>query len=410
MPGAGIITVGDELLEGRIVDQHSAVFSEAMTRLGIPVHFLLSVGDRPGALAGVLGNLPVEVDHLVIVGGMGPTEDDRTRFEVANALGIDLQHREEAWQRILSFFQQRGVEPTESNRKQSLFPVGSTELPNERGTAPGIHVEVETGGVWMLPGVPSEFRWMLERYLVPALDSGSKGDEREVLDFYGISESRLDHWLVEALGEETDDYHICVRGWGQIEVRLPVGVSLAGRAKERFQGRMIGEGGHPVEVHLVTEALAAQQTLTTAESCTGGGLAERITTVVGSSGVYSGGWVVYSDDSKSRELGVDPQLLARHGAVSQECVLAMVDGALARSGDSLAVAISGIAGPGGGSAEKPVGTIDLALGDADGGRWTRRLTLGDDRQRNRSISATEALAALLSRIRGEVPFRWTPIS
>ncbi|HIA27644.1 MAG TPA: competence/damage-inducible protein A, partial [Planctomycetes bacterium] len=179
---AGIITVGDELLEGRVIDRHSAAFSEKMAQLGIPVRFHLTVGDAPGALSQVLEDLPVAVDHLLIAGGLGPTEDDRTRKEVAAALGLELEHREDAWQRIVAYFRQRGIEATAGNRRQALFPAGSRELPNACGTAPGMFIERSTGGWWLLPGVPSEFRWMLDRYLTPALDGGRiDAAEREIL-------------------------------------------------------------------------------------------------------------------------------------------------------------------------------------------------------------------------------------
>ena len=246
----------------------------------------------------------------------------------------------------------------------------------------------------------------LEDTQVDALfwSTGGQGSRwpSEILEFIGIPESKLDEWILTELGGD-GGHHICVKGWGQIEVRLPAGVSLREKASDRFGARFIGEGGIGAEWHLVKAAADAGVTLSTAESCTGGMIGSRITAVAGCSEVYLGGWVCYSYEAKTRELGVDPTVIEVEGAVSAAVVEAMASGARDRSGSDLAIAVSGIAGPGGATDEKPVGTVWMAL-CGHGKTDSHRYQLGGTRDRIRQLTTNLALQVVMAAIRQqEIP-------
>lgn len=401
----GVIAVGDEILEGRILDAHSQHISEEMRRWGASVRWHLSLGDSPGELSAALKTMPGPVDWILITGGLGPTEDDRTREEIASALQIDLVENDEAWQEIHRRLSRRGFEPTRNNRKQAFFPRGATVLSNPNGSAPGFSVTTsEDTRIYALPGVPHEFRAMFEEHVMGDLKShsGLSALKGEILDFVGVPESQLDEWISERIPDD-QLFQICVRGWGQIEVRLPEGVSLQNEVAEVFGARFIGTGGLPVEEHLVQRAMDAGLSLTTAESCTGGMISSRLVNVAGSSRVFPCSWVCYSNSSKTRELGVDPALIEKHGAVSQPVVEQMAFKAREKSGADLAISVSGVAGPGGGTELKPVGTVWLALATANEIR-SHCYQLHGDRERIRSLTANLALLGLLAAVRGlEVP-------
>ena len=400
----GVITVGDEILEGRIVDLHSRTTSALLTPLGIEILWHLSVGDSPGALSSALTSLPAAVDGIVVAGGLGPTIDDRSRQEIADAAGVELEFDEEIWSQIRQRLVAAKVEPADNNRNQAQRPQGSEWLINRWGSAPGFRLLLaEETLLFALPGVPSEFDSMLKEYVLPWIDSYSGECQiGEILEFIGIPESKLDEWFVQQL-DSTDHHHICVKGWGLIEVRLPVGFSLMAEASHQFGAFLIGEGGIGAEAHLVRAAIRAGVTISTAESCTGGLIGARITEVPGSSEVYPGGWVCYSYEAKSRELGVDPQVIETRGAVSAEVVEAMAEGARARSCSQLSIAVSGIAGPGGETTDKPVGTVWMAVA-ADSGTRSHRYQLTGTRDRIRHLTTNLALQVLLATInQQEIP-------
>jgi nicotinamide-nucleotide amidase len=401
----GVIAVGDEILEGRILDAHSRFVSEEIQRWGGHVRWHFSLGDSPGELAGALTLLQGQVDWILVTGGLGPTADDRTREEVASAFQLDLIENEAAWQEIQRRLRSRGFEPTENNRKQAFFPQGAKMLTNSHGSAPGFSVTgPDQTRVFALPGVPHEFRAMFEKHIVGELEAfeGLSPVQGEILDFVGVPESQLDEWVCARV-PEGQLYQICVRGWGQIEVRLPAGVSLHDEAARAYGASLIGTGGLPVEEHLVQQALSAGLSVTTAESCTGGMISSRLVNVPGSSRIFPCSWVCYSNSSKTRELGVDPQLIEKHGAVSQSVVEQMALKALEKSSADLAISVSGVAGPGGGTEIKPVGTVWLALAT---GREIRShcYQLHGDRERIRSLTTNLALLSLLAAVRNlEVP-------
>lgn len=400
----GVVTVGDEILEGRIVDLHSRTTSALLTPLGVEILWHLSVGDSPGALSSALASVPADVDAIVVAGGLGPTADDRSRREIADAAGVDLEFDEEVWSRIRERLVVAGLEPAANNRNQAHRPRGSEWLINHWGSAPGFRIRLAGETIlFALPGVPSEFDAMLEEYVLPWIDSrGGECQSREILEFIGIPESKLDEWFVEQLGGD-GHHHICVKGWGQIEVRLAAGFSLLAAASKRFGSYLIGAGGIGAAAHLVAAAIREKVTISTAESCTGGLIGASITEVPGSSEIYPGGWVCYSYEAKSRELGVDPQVIETRGAVSAEVVEAMARGARNRSGSQLSIAVSGIAGPGGATSDKPVGTVWMAV-SSEKCTASHCYQLSGTRDRIRHLTTNLALQVLLATIQQqEIP-------
>jgi len=397
--------VGDEILEGRILDSHSKFVSAELVRWNASVRWHLSLGDSPGELRNALSRLQGDVDWILITGGLGPTEDDRTRQEVASALGLELVEHPKVWSSIRDRMRSRGFEPTENNRRQACFPEGASILKNPKGSAPGFSLQTNSGTtIFALPGVPHEFESMFHDQVVAKFEEIGLGRpaKGEILDFVGVPESRLDEWISARI-PAGDLYQICVKGWGQIEVRLPEGTSLQAEASQAFGGYFAGVGGFPVEQHLVDSAMAAGISFTTAESCTGGMISSRLVSVPGSSRVFPCGWVCYSNSSKTRELAVDPNLMEEFGAVSREVVEPMARHALKKSGADFAISVSGVAGPEGGTATKPVGTVWIALATTLE-TLSHRYQLHGDRERIRSLTTNYALLAMLAAVRKlEIP-------
>jgi len=400
-----IITVGDELLAGRVVDTHGAFLSARLVPFGIPVISHRTVADAPGALSAALLEESERADTIVVAGGLGPTEDDRTREECARAAGVELEWREEWWERISARLARRGAPPSARNRRQAWFPAGAEAIENPFGSAPAFRVRVGAAEVWALPGVPEEFRGLVEGALLPALRPGAPVEEG-VWTFHGIPEAALDEWLVSILAErgQSPSHHICVRE-GEIEVRLRPGIDLAPLARARFGGRFLGAGGASLPERIVAEARAAGLRFALAESCTGGRIAGRITDIAGSSAVLEAGWVAYGNAAKVRDLGVPAEWIDRHGAVSAPVAEAMARGARERAEVDLALSTTGIAGPGGGSAEKPVGTVWFGIATGEGVRSGVRSFRGD-RERVRQLAVAQGLATLLAALRGEDPLPW----
>lgn len=410
VPRVGVITVGDEILDGRVCDRHSAWISSYLEPHGYRVSFHLSVGDDEGALSAALAHPPAQVECIVITGGLGPTDDDRTRAEVAAAVGDRLEFREESWRTIEAYYRSFGREPSELNRRQALFPVSAREIVNPHGTAPAFEVvQPRTGQVlWVLPGVPHELHALFRSDVFPGIRSRWPVAERRLAAyrFFGISESELAGWLRAQLPpQRAGEYHICVSD-GELEVRVCLEFEIEAAARAKYGCRFVGRGDAALPQRLVREATARAVSLATAESCTGGLVCERITAVPGASRVLAGGWVTYDNAWKHRELGVPLDTIESCGAVSAETACAMARGA-ARGGDvQYAVAVTGIAGPSGGSESKPVGTVYLGLAVGAATYW-QRCRLRGDRERIRSLAANHALFGLLCAVREEVGSDWT---
>jgi nicotinamide-nucleotide amidase len=413
---AALVTVGNELLYGETVDTNAAWMARSLADLGIPVVRKLTVGDVAPDIQ-VAVRSAMEVAELVLVGGgLGPTSDDVTKPAVAAMLGRKLELDQGLLGRLEAFFRARGLASMPVlNRTQAEVPQGATVLRNPQGTAQGLALEEH--GVWvvMLPGVPRELRAIFEGdlrdFIVERFGPRARKLHHRLIHTTGIAESKLAE-LVEAvlpadMGPVTIAYLPDLRG---VDLRLTArGVSAAEAATwlDRIEAavapvvapwRFDAESGDIVEA--LTAALRRTgKKVAVAESCTGGLIAKRITDRAGSSEVFVGGLIAYANDVKIAQLGVSPQDLARHGAVSEAVAGQMARGVADRFGAAAGIGITGIAGPGGGTPDKPVGTVWRAV-SLDGEVEARLLTFVGDREAIRERAAQEALAALHRRVVG----------
>jgi len=407
---AAILAVGSELLSVDRLDTNALRLTERLERHGVDLVAKAVVGDDEGAIADEIARFVGRVDLLLCGGGLGPTADDVTREACARALGRPLVESPEALAGIERRFAEFGRRPSANNLRQGRIVDGAEVLDNPRGTAPGQRLEAGGTTIFLLPGVPAELEGLADRFLEPWLAerAGGRGRERRVLKVAMRPESEVDQSL-EPLYDEFGRSEVTVLSSpGEIRVHLWAGGSaderserlgrMAARARELLGAAVYGEGdGASLEGEVGRRLDALGRSVATAESCTGGLVAERLTRIPGSSRWFPGGVVTYSNEEKTRLLGVDPALLERHGAVSAEVARAMAEGAKARFGTDYALAVTGIAGPDGGSAEKPVGTVHLAIATPDGVEERPRRYPGD-RERIRWYSSQAALDLLRRRL------------
>jgi len=408
---AVVVSVGEELLDGRIVDTNAPWAARELLQLGYRVVAMHTVGDGRGELELLLRGLSGEVDLVVSTGGLGPTADDRTREEGAALLGAGLQEVPDAMAPLAaSWARHHDQPPPEFFLAQARVPVGSQPLENPAGTAWGF--ALRTGGLlWLaLPGPPGECAatWVEGggRALAAAEVGDGAGIALAVLHTCGLPESRIEA-LVRDRMEQTGAVRLGItarpEGVSLSVLATPDGETSAGA---RLQSELdvlcerLGEWCWGRDTQTLAEVVLCAlrergQTLAVAESCTGGLLGGELTEVAGSSEVFLGGWVTYTDASKVRDLGVPEPLLAAHGAVSREVARAMAEGARARAGADWAVAVTGIAGPDGGSAEKPVGTVCFGWASPQGsGAVLRRQFARAGRASVRRQSVRDALDLL----------------
>lgn len=374
---AEILAIGDELLHGRIVDTNSGKIARALETLGLRVRGVTLVGDDLEECIEALRLLAARSDVVVVTGGLGPTADDRTREAFARALGVELVFHEPSWQQILAWFGRRDRAVSESNRVQAEFPRGAEPLENRWGTAPGFAVTLVKARCFTLPGVPSEMEAMLAHHVIPevARRFATGAIAIHELHLIGASEAAIGQRIARYMHDSYRPRVGINAHFGTYTVRIaaegpdPAAATadaerVAAELRPLLGDLVVWEGDEAP--HERAFALCKQHglTLALAESCTGGLLGGRLTELPGSSAVLKAGFVVYENAAKVRDLGVHPQLLERHGAVSVEVAAAMAQGAAARAGTTLGLAITGIAGPDGGSPEKPVGTVCYAIANA----------------------------------------------
>jgi nicotinamide-nucleotide amidase len=399
-----VLSTGDEVLTGQITDTNAAYLADQMGSLGFEVARHTTVGDDRVALAAVFRDLGAICDVVLCTGGLGPTVDDLTTEVAAEVLGVDLKlddaalaHMEELWRR-------RGRPMPPNNRKQALIPETADVLTNPIGTAPGFAAKLGRAWFFFMPGVPREMKKMFAELVVPRLEALRPEPtvfEVRVLRSFGLTESATDQALagLEAmfpgvkLGFRAHfpeiQIKLTVKGADIPEARARLGAA-ADEVMRRVGARVFSDG--PPMEEMVGEALRrAKATLATAESCTGGLVAEMITRVPGSSDYFDRGFVTYANQAKMDLLGVPEDTLREHGAVSEATARAMAEGARARSGTTYAVAITGVAGPGGGTPEKPVGLVFVALAAPDGTVARRLESPLRQRDQIRAISAMVAL-------------------
>lgn len=400
---AAILSTGDELTTGKVIDTNSAYIADRLFALGIKVAAVLKVGDDLEKLLWALRQARELGDVVIGTGGLGPTADDLTTEVVAQFLGVKMIEDQQVASNLKARFERRGVPWTANNLKQALFPAGASIIPNPVGTAPGFNVDIGQGKklLW-LSGVPHEMTAMLLETVLPWIIA-QKGSQSEIhqaiFKIHGITESKLDD-LVQPL-ELGDSAKLSFRAhFPELTLRLTVNGSDAQAVKFnalRQQLRAIlgdyvyAESDTSME-EIVGRLLAEKsQTLALAESCTGGLIAHRITRMAGSSAYFLGGAVTYSNQEKIRALGVKPATLEKFGAVSRETALEMAQGIRERTSASIALSVTGIAGPSGGTPEKPVGTVWVSIARAN---WheAKRLHLLVLTDRERIIQGTSQAA------------------
>jgi len=372
-----ILNTGSELLLGSTANTHGTWMGQELAKLGLRVQRQTTVPDGL-AIEEALAECISRSDVVLVTGGLGPTSDDITREAAAQALGVEIIEDEAAKRSLYEFFEKRSYQMAAANLKQAQVLVGADVLPNANGTAPGIYAPPRLSGVancalFLLPGPPSELYPMFHEEVTPRLRALA-GVEMipEVLElkFVGVGESSFHEGIDARLAEiEGLEIGYCAR-LSEVDLRL-IGtpdVIKEGReiAESTFGDFLVGDDGSLLEEVVVRLLTEAGKRVATAESCTGGLIASRVTDVPGSSAVFTHGFVTYSNEAKEQLLGVRRETLATHGAVSEEVAAEMAAGALSASGSDLAVSVTGIAGPSGGSVGKPVGTVCYGVATAEG--------------------------------------------
>jgi nicotinamide-nucleotide amidase len=403
-PQVEILSTGDELLTGQVVDTNSTWLMDRLWELGVMVRRKTLVGDDRRDLDAAIRETTARADLVVMSGGMGPTEDDLTSECVAAVLGVPLELDAPSLAAIEERFRKFGRTMTPNNRKQALFPRGAEVIPNRWGTAPGFAVRVGRGEVVCLPGVPVEFKGLSEEWVLPrvARRLGEVPASR-VLKLFGVPESHADDAMRPVMDDPANaGVRFGYRAhWPEVHVKWTVpGVDAEARAA-RIEARVRGIFGEAAWgtgkeqlPDLVVARLGARgEKVAFAESCTGGRAAELVTRVSGASVVLDLGVVAYANTVKEGLLGVPGALLAAHGAVSEPVARAMAEGARRVGGATWGIGITGIAGPTGGTPEKPVGTVHLALAGPGGTDAVARVYRGD-RERIRNSAAYESLNLL----------------
>jgi len=410
-----LITTGSELLLGQVMNSHPGYLSGRLEAMGLTLARQTSVPDGREAIREVLKESWGRCDCLLVTGGLGPTSDDVTREVTAEFLGKPLEYHPEIHEKILAYFRKRNLTPPEMVKVQAMVPEGMQVLPNEHGTAPGLFWEDRGKMLVLLPGPPRELGPMFEAGVEPRLRaSAGAAVGTRILRVHGQGESFVQEKCegkLRAMGLEEIGY--CARP-GEVDLRIKsVDGGLLERAvicvKEILGEAVYAEGGERMEEVVVRLARACGVKVATAESCTGGLVANRITDVPGASEVLLAGWVTYSNEAKVRELGVREESLKKYGAVSAAVAAEMAAGARRRSGADWAVSVTGIAGPGGGSPGKPVGLAYLGIAGAEGVETIEK-KLVPERKTFKAMASQSALDLLRKKIqKGAHPFSKTEV-
>jgi nicotinamide-nucleotide amidase len=403
---AFILSTGDELTTGKVVDTNSNYMADKLHEIGLDLAGVITVGDDPERLEWAWKTAMERADVVISTGGIGPTADDLTTETVARLTGKKLWFDDASADKMRRLFASGGRKMPENNLKQAYFPETAVIIPNALGTAPGFRMAVEqkdhTAHLIVLPGVPREMKPMMEEIVIPWLVE-SRGHDKvhlsQTFQTYGISESGLDEAVAGLI--KPQEARVSFRAsFPQISLRVSVeGLpaqaqarldELSQRVRERISEFVYGEGDVTMEQVVGRLLTERHLTLAIAESCTGGLIGHRITNVAGASNYLLADLVTYSNEAKMKLLGVSEETLKKHGAVSEECVLEMAAGVRKITGADIGLATSGIAGPGGGTAEKPVGTVNIAL-VADSVKFARSYRMGGTRDWIKTLASQVAL-------------------
>jgi nicotinamide-nucleotide amidase len=402
-----VINTGTELLLGHVLNTHLRDLSEMLFPLGLRVGRQVTVPDGD-AIREAMAESFARAEIVLVTGGLGPTTDDLTREIAAELLGVELRHDEAIMEAIAKRFARRGLEITARVGKQAMRPAEATVLANQNGTAPGLYFPagVAKAGVphlFLLPGPPRELVPMVQDAVIPILEALLPPSELLMRSWrvIGLGESEVEKLVGEELIALQAELGYCARP-GEVDVRV-IGTEAQLVAAEIIVSARLGlhiaaHEERALEAVVIDLLRERRKTVATIESCTGGLLAHRLTNVPGASEVFLQGFVTYSNEAKSRAVGVDPQLIKQHGAVSHQVAVAMAIGGLAEAGATYALATTGIAGPGGGTAEKPVGTVYIALAEAGKKPVVQRHQFPTDRATFKDLVSQTALNLLRLRL------------
>ena len=412
---AEILCVGTELLLGDIVNTNAAYIARELARIGIDLYHQSVVGDNPDRLKESIDLAFSRADLVVMTGGLGPTYDDLTKETVANYFGLGMVVDDASLKRLELFFSQIGREMTENNKKQAMMPEGATVFLNDNGTAPGLAVNKNGKIAILMPGPPREMKPMMDGKVIPYLmqfsDKVIKSHEMHMI---GIGESAMEHQLRSYI--DSLEY-VTVAPYakdGECMVRVTAAAKTEAEAEDhmrpvmaeiqkRMERFIYGVDVPNLETELVIKLKENKKTIATAESCTGGLISKRITDIPGSSDVFGFGVCSYANEAKISVLGVSKKTLKEHGAVSEETALEMARGIRKLSGADIGLSPTGIAGPGGGTEEKPVGLVYIGI-SSDKFEKVIKLNLGygirTDRDRIRVVAASNALSLALTYFQG----------
>jgi nicotinamide-nucleotide amidase len=400
---AEIIAVGSELLTPDRLDTNSLFLTEELNKIGIEVVRKTIVGDNRELLGEAFRDALNRVPLIIASGGLGPTEDDLTRETVAELLGRKLRRNDEILRYIEGRFRSLGREMPEVNVRQAMVPEGAEILENPRGTAPGLWLEDVGRSIVLLPGPPRELKPLFREQVLPRLErraSGVRMFHREIR-VTGLGESLVEQRILGIYKRFPEVNTTVLAAPGETQVHLRIWTEDGEHAKKTLDeivkgfeialaDRIFSQDGSPLEEVIAAELTMHNATISAAESCTGGLLAQRLTSIAGSSSYFLGGVVCYSNELKTAWAGVPAELIQSKGAVSAEVAVALAEGIRRRVGSTFGVGITGVAGPGGGSEEKPVGTVHIALAHA-GGVKERAVRFPGDRESIRWQASQAAL-------------------
>lgn len=403
-----LICVGTELLLGSIVNTNAAFLAEKCAGLGLSCYFQTVVGDNEKRLSGVLETALERSDIVILSGGLGPTEDDLTKEVAAKVCGKKLVLHEPSRQAIQQYFEKKGTEPTDNNWKQAMLPEGCIALDNPNGTAPGVIIETKKNKVILLPGPPNELCPMFESGVRPYLEGlTNQVICSQTVKVCGIGESRAETMVKDLIDAQTNPTIATYAKTGEVHIRVTAGAEnqktaaklikpIVKELKRRFENAIYTTDEETTLESAVVELLRANGlTATCAESCTGGLLSARLVNVPGVSEIYKSGLVTYSNKAKRKLLGVKKATLQKYGAVSEQTAEEMAKGAATLTKADVAVAVTGIAGPDGGTKEKPVGTVYIACA-VKGKTVVKKYQFSGNRSKVREATVSEALVLMRS--------------
>jgi len=410
---ASIVTIGDEILIGQIIDTNSAWIGQQLNDIGIELVEIISVADTIEAIHIGLDQAAEVSDIILMTGGLGPTKDDLTCEALADYFKVDLVFKDELWKRIQDIFAKRNRQTTNLHKEQCYLPANAQLLDNNMGTAPGMLIENGGKQFYSMPGVPYEMKYIMETHILRKLKEQSphtiihrtimtagQGESILAKEIEPISKSLPKHIKLAFLPSLSKvRIRLTGKSTGNEKILLDEVSGFALQISEKLSPYVYGENDISLEQVLGELCIKKNVSITTAESCTGGLVSSKIVSVPGSSQYFVGSIVAYSNELKQNLLDVEESILTKHGAVSEEVVKQMVIGALHQTGADVGVAISGIAGPGGGTKEKPVGTIWLACGN-EAKQITKKLLLSKNRTLNIEYTANVAIGMLRSWVMG----------